>query len=132
MVRTQYLTLPYVRTNIAGYVGQPCDRDGYDIPEGEAPPPEEQRAENDYFPYSSRPEFELADFLFRTEQMSGKKISYLMEIWASYLRNAEDDPGIGPPFASAQDMYDRIDSTEVGDISWQVRVRQLIKFLERF
>jgi hypothetical protein len=63
--------------------------------------------------------------------MSGKNISNLMEIWATYLRSAGDDPGIGPPFASSQDMYDKIDSTEVGDISWQVRVRRLNMSFDR-
>jgi Plavaka transposase len=61
----------------------------------------------------------LADFLFRKDQMAGKKISELMDIWAAYQQFTETEPGQGPPFASAQDLYDTIDSTEIGSVSWQ-------------
>jgi hypothetical protein len=105
-------------------IGRPCDSDGYDIPEGTPPPPEIQRTKDDYFPYSCEAEFELADFLFRTEQMSGKKISKLMEIWATFQQAAGVDTDVEPPFTSAQDMYDKIDATEVGDVGWQVRVHE--------
>ena len=47
-----------------------------------------------------------------------------MEAWATYLKGTGDNLKIGPPFASSQNMYDKIDSTEVGDISWQVYVCQ--------
>ena len=106
-------------TDVGFYAGQPCDDDGYDLPENASPPPEEQRTNDDYFPYLSRPEFELADFLFRKEQMAGKKISELLDIWAAYQQSTEAEPEEGPPFASAQDLYNKIDSTEIGDVSWQ-------------
>ncbi|KAF8469365.1 hypothetical protein DFH94DRAFT_795797 [Russula ochroleuca] len=101
--------------------GQPCDDAGYDLPNDCSTPPREQCATDDYFPYSSRPEFELADFLFCKEQMGCKKISELMDIWAAFQQstNSEGDPVEGPPFASTQDLYDKIDSTENGDVSWQ-------------
>lgn len=105
---------------LSTHAGQPCDIDGYDLPDNAPPPPEEPRANDDYFPYSSRPEFELADFLYRKEQMSGKKISELMDIWASYGQIMGIDPENGPPFANAQDLYDTIDSTELGGEPWQV------------
>jgi hypothetical protein len=101
------------------YTGQPCDADGYDLPMGTPPTPQERRADDDYFPYSSRPEFELADLLFRRVQMSGSKISDLMDIWAAYQQIYDIDPTYGPPFASSQDLYNTIDSTEIGDVAWQ-------------
>jgi hypothetical protein len=104
--------------------GRPCDSERYDIPEDAPPPPENQRAKDDFFPYSCEAKFELADFLFLTEQMSGKKISKLMEIWATYQQAAGVDTDADPPFASAQDMYDKIDATEVGDVGWQVRFHE--------
>ncbi|KAI9433539.1 hypothetical protein H4582DRAFT_2112842 [Lactarius indigo] len=82
--------------------GQPCDADGFDLPKDTPPTPEEPRANDDFFPYSSRAEFELADFLFRRVQMAGAKISDLMDIWAA-----------------AQDLYNTIDSTEIGGVAWQ-------------
>jgi hypothetical protein len=100
------------------HTGQPCDEDGYDLPDDSPPPPEENHhANDDYFPYSSRHEFELADFLFRKDQMAGKKVVELMDIWAAYNQSAW--PDFDPPFASAQDLYETIDSTDVGGISWQ-------------
>jgi hypothetical protein len=54
--------------------------------------------------------------------MGRKKISELMDIWATFQQstNSEGDPVEGPPFASTQDLYNKIDSTEIGDVSWQV------------
>lgn len=95
---------------------QPCDADSYDLPRGAPPAAEEARAEDDYFPYASRPEFELADLLFRRVQMAGTKISDLMDVWAAYQQIYEVDATYGPPFSNAQDLYNTIDSTEVGEV----------------
>lgn len=69
-------------------------------------------------PFTSRAEFELADFLYRRDQMSGKKIDDLMDIWAAF----NDNDGLGnsgPPFANSKDLYDTIDAIEAGDVAWQ-------------
>ncbi|KAI9432827.1 hypothetical protein H4582DRAFT_1791564, partial [Lactarius indigo] len=92
---------------------------GFDLPKDTPPTPEEPRANDDFFPYSSRAEFELADFLFRRVQMARAKISDLMDIWATYQQIYEIDPTYGPPFSSAQDLYNTIDSTEIGSVAWQ-------------
>ena len=55
--------------------------------------------------------------------MAGKKINELMDHWASYQQNPDSDSGHGPPFANAQDLYDTIDSTEIGGVPWQVSTR---------
>ncbi|GLB39957.1 hypothetical protein LshimejAT787_0704670 [Lyophyllum shimeji] len=105
--------------------GRPCDEFGNDLPPG-APPPlrTSGRTADDFYPYASRAEFELADFLFREEQMSGKKITQLMDIWATFNANNQDPDETDvsappPPFANAADLYNTIDSTELGDIPWQ-------------
>ena len=105
-------------TDITG-TGQPCDAGGYELPRDAPPPPEDPCVEDDFFPYSSRPEFELADLLFRRVQMAGSKISDLMDIWAAYQQIYDIDPTYGPPFSSSQDLYNTIDSTEIGDVAWQ-------------
>jgi hypothetical protein len=51
--------------------------------------------------------------------MAGTKISDLMDIWAAYQQIYGVDPDIGPPFSSTKDLYNTIDSTEVGDVAWQ-------------
>ena len=43
-----------------------------------------------------------------------------MEIWAAFQRSSEGDLTQEPPFANAQDLYDKIDSTEISNILWQV------------
>ena len=74
--------------------------------------------------HSCEAEFELANFLFHTEQMSSTKIFKLMEFWATYQQATGIDTDMELPFASTQDMYDKIDTTEVGDIGWQVHFHE--------
>ncbi|KAH9851016.1 hypothetical protein C2E23DRAFT_733502 [Lenzites betulinus] len=80
----------------------------------ELPSPPHPCLPNDYSPYESRPQFELADFLFKKEQMSAGHINELMQLWASTL-----PPGQDPPFANARDLYESIDNIPLGDIPWQ-------------
>jgi hypothetical protein len=104
------------------WIGQPCDEDGYDLPPDAPPPPFPERPQGDYYPYDSLAEFELADFLFRKDQMSGNKIDELMEIWAAHEKarlGLDDDETVTPPFANAPDLYNVIDATELGDVPWQ-------------
>ncbi|KAI0278315.1 hypothetical protein BC826DRAFT_1094727 [Russula brevipes] len=98
--------------------GQPCDEEGYDLPPDTPPPPFTERLPDDYYPYDSLSEFELADFLFRKEQMSGNRIDELMEIWAYHQKTQYGDEET-PPFANARDLYNVIDATELGDVPWQ-------------
>ncbi|KAH9855914.1 hypothetical protein C2E23DRAFT_720427, partial [Lenzites betulinus] len=94
--------------------GRPCDANGDPVPPDAPPPPPQPRQANDYSPYHSRAQFELADFLFKKEQMSAGNINELMQLWAATL-----PPGQDPPFANAKDMYESIDSIPLGDIPWQ-------------
>jgi hypothetical protein len=47
--------------------------------------------------------------------MSAGNINILLDLWAASLLKHEEPP----PFASATDMYETIDSTPLGDIPWQ-------------
>jgi hypothetical protein len=94
-------------------LGVCCDSDGYDLPEGTPPPPLPSHAEREssWHPFSNQAQFELADFLFRKNEMSGAQIDELMQIWASLNK----DPGSKfefPPFASARDLYQKIDQID--------------------
>jgi hypothetical protein len=66
---------------------------------------------DDWSPFESGPEFELANFLYRKDQMSGRKIDDLMLILTKLY---EQDP----PFANHKELYDVIDSIEKGDAPW--------------
>jgi hypothetical protein len=68
---------------------------------------------NPWHPFESHAKYELANFLYCKNQMSGANINDLMEIWSAM------HPQEGSPFSSHQDLYERIDSIEDGDVSWQ-------------
>jgi hypothetical protein len=96
--------------------GNICDKFGLDLPPGTPPTLRESNLKpNNWSPYSSRVEFEVADFLFRKAQMSGGNINALLSLWAASLApyNAH------PPFRNHKHLYNTIDSTELGDIPWQ-------------
>ncbi|KAH9914673.1 uncharacterized protein B0H18DRAFT_1125390 [Fomitopsis serialis] len=79
------------------------------------PPPRTIARFGDYRPYRSRLEFELAEFLFKKEQMSGARIDELLDLWKASLIPF----GADPPFADHQDLYNVIDATTVGDAPWE-------------
>ncbi|KAF8970181.1 hypothetical protein BDZ97DRAFT_1754180 [Flammula alnicola] len=93
--------------------GLPCDAQGNFLPEGAPPPPWDHPAADDFSPFANRAEFELADLLFRKDQMSASNINELLQIWAATLPEDQD-----PPFINKQDLYDTIDVIEVGDAPW--------------
>ncbi|KAL7278386.1 LOW QUALITY PROTEIN: hypothetical protein ACG7TL_008366 [Trametes sanguinea] len=95
--------------------GRACDADGRTLPLGAPPTPPPSKSADDWSPYSGRIAFELADLLYRVEQMSASNIKALLELWAaSLLKHGES-----PPFSSAADMYDAIDSTPLADVKWE-------------
>lgn len=107
---TLYIHLYYV------IVGQICDENGDDIPPDTPPPPRDSDQGPDIWtPYNSRLEFEVADFLYRRNQMSAGDINFILSLWAASLAVHDDDP----PFSSASHMYDTIDSTPLGDVPWE-------------
>jgi hypothetical protein len=69
----------------------------------------------DWSPFNSGEEFRLADLLFRQVEMSAENINELCSIHDGLL---EDHREVGP-FASAQNMYDLIDSIQHGDAPWR-------------
>ncbi len=70
-------------------------------------------ASDDYTPFLDRNDFELADFLFTQDQMPGKRIDHLMNILADKYKDTD------APFADHSQMYDVIDSAELGDAPWE-------------
>jgi len=66
-------------------------------------------------PYNNRLQFEVADFLFRRNQMSAGDINFLLGLWAASLAIYDNEP----PFLKATNLYDSIDSTPLGDVAWE-------------
>jgi hypothetical protein len=97
------------------HTGMPCDEDGNYLPPNTVPPPFVDPPPDDWFPFSSRIEFETAEFLYKRNQMSGGDIDTLFELWGASLAES----GGVPPFSNHKDLYNAIDSAKVGDVQWQ-------------
>ncbi|KAL4260465.1 hypothetical protein AB1N83_010434 [Pleurotus pulmonarius] len=61
--------------------GTPCDVNGNYLPPNTPPPPRAPAAPDDWAPFDSQQQFELADLLFRKVQMSATNIDELLSIW---------------------------------------------------
>ncbi|KAI0692032.1 hypothetical protein C8T65DRAFT_699649 [Cerioporus squamosus] len=91
-----------------------CDTEGKFLPDDAPPPPLPQRNSTDFSPFKSRIHFELGDFLYRRDQMSGKKINELMQLWACTLKEDQD-----PPFAGRAELYETLDKIRCGVAPWE-------------
>lgn len=100
-------------------VALPCDRDGAFLPAGAPPDPRHTAPQGDWTPFNSKIQFKVADLLYRRAQLSAPNIDALLELWAESL--AEDDAPQAP-FTSHEEIYNTIDSCELGDIPWQCLV----------
>jgi Plavaka transposase len=81
----------------------------------DTPPSKSDPNPHDWKPFDSRLQFELADFIFRRNQMSAGDINFILGLWAASLAVHNDKP----PFSNAKDLYNTIDSTPLGDVPWQ-------------
>ncbi|KAF7982136.1 hypothetical protein HWV62_29873 [Athelia sp. TMB] len=89
--------------------GRICDKNGVYIPD-DSPPPLEPDNADDWGTFDNKIQFETGDFLFRKNQMSGGDIDTLMKLWS--------DSGATAPFQNHADLYNRIDSSTVGEAPW--------------
>jgi len=108
------LKCPRILTSLC--IGRILDENGNVIPLGTPPPPRESdKGPDNWTPYNNRIQFEVADFLFRRNQMSAGDINFLLNLWAASLLIHNDDP----PFTDAKDLYTAIDSIPLGDVAWE-------------
>jgi hypothetical protein len=84
--------------------GTPCDVDGKDLPPNSNPSAAECHEDRPWHPFEGRAHFELANFIFRRDEMPGGRIDELMDILA-----AIDQQGT-PPFADHKELYSLIDA----------------------
>ncbi|KAI0652180.1 hypothetical protein C8Q79DRAFT_898811 [Trametes meyenii] len=96
-------------------LGLPCDSQGNQLPAGAKPPPAPVRSQSDWTPYRDRVAFELADLLYRKEQMPASNINTLLELWSATLIKHGDVA----PFSTQAKLYSTIDSTPLGEVKWQ-------------
>ncbi|KAI6159829.1 hypothetical protein EDD17DRAFT_1887839 [Pisolithus thermaeus] len=105
----------YYRNYHPNLTGRPCDSLGNFLPAGHPAEPLTNMRPDDWSPYSSRLEFELADFLFTRSQMSAANINELLNLWNASLLST----GGQPIFRDSGEMYKTIDSTPLGDVQWE-------------
>src|SRR6202789_2428935 len=98
------------------FVGEICDKSGNGLtPDTPSAPRDSDKGPNDWTPYDNRLQFEVADFLFRRNQMSAGDINFMLNLWAVSLAVHNDEP----PFSNTTDLYKTIDSSPLGDVAWE-------------
>ncbi|KAG1765450.1 hypothetical protein EDD22DRAFT_978772 [Suillus occidentalis] len=95
---------------------RPCDLEGNFLPLGTSPPPLTDKAPDDWTPYKSWVEFELADYLFTKNQTPTHSIDHLLNIWAASLIHAGGKSSI---FSDHCSVYKAIDNTPLGNVKWE-------------
>lgn len=82
----------------------------------ESPPPlAEEKDATDWTPYNSRVAFELADFIYRRNQMSAGNFNILCKLWEAMLQPHDNTL----PFSSHSELCRTIDETPVGEVAWE-------------
>jgi hypothetical protein len=99
---------------LLSYLGRPCDINGEFLPNGSPPAPWEDKDMDDFSPFANREVFELADLLYRRNEMPQHQIDDLLQVWARTL-----PPEADSLFTSAQDLYSTLDAIDLADVCWQ-------------
>lgn len=102
-------------TPSSSFEGQRCDKHGVFLPPNTLPEIPTIKADDNWFPFTSRAGFELAEFLFTEAELSQKKIDKLLELWATTLVPHDDSP----PIKNHQHLHQQIDMIELGDVRWE-------------
>ncbi len=94
--------------------GKPCDSEGNILQDGTPPLPFIYRPPDDFTPFEDRASFELADLLYRRNQMPASQINDLLQIWSAKMNDQDSSP-----FVNSNDLYSSIDATTIGSVPWQ-------------
>ncbi|KAI0339761.1 hypothetical protein BDW22DRAFT_1335609 [Trametopsis cervina] len=98
-------------------LGKPCTEEGQyfaanvPLPQPSLPPVDL----DDWTPFRDRLQFEAANFSFQFAQLSRTKVNQLLDLWAASLLPYGEEP----PFADCQHMFDTIDASDLGGLSWK-------------
>jgi len=92
----------------------PCKEDGNTLPRNEwdIPPPRHEKLADDWAPFGSKLEFDIAEFVYCKAKMSRGNTNTLMKLFASLCGGA-------PVFTDYDDLCETIDSTDLGDVPWE-------------
>lgn len=97
----------------------PCDEQGAFLPP-DTPPKPKVASPDDWSPFNNRVEFELADLLYRRNQMPQAQMNNLFNIWSACMVAAHKDlTEDSAPFSNVKDFLATIDDIKVGNAPWQ-------------
>jgi Plavaka transposase len=91
------------------------NENGNDLLPDTPPPHNLDQGPDNWTPYDNRLQFKVANFLFCWNQMTARDINFMLYLWAASLAIHNDEP----PFSSTTDLYKTIDSTPLGDVTWE-------------
>ncbi|KAF5379796.1 hypothetical protein D9615_005664 [Tricholomella constricta] len=91
--------------------GCPRNSNGALLMPNQPPPAAAPHDPDDFTPFTSRAAFKLSQLLYTRSGMSQGALDELFQCWAAIT-------GQDPPFASAEDMNETIDSIELGGVRW--------------
>ena len=96
--------------------GKICNEDRNELPPNGPSPVHSapQSSSDDWFPYKSHVQFELANFLYRCNQMSQGDTDILLNLINAMLTSH----GNHAPFENHSDMHNTIDATTLGEAPW--------------
>ena len=96
--------------------GKICNEDRNELPPNSPSPVHSapQSSSDDWFPYKSHVQFELANFLYRCNQMSQGDTDILLNLINAMLTSH----GNHAPFENHSDMHNTIDATTLGEAPW--------------
>ena len=97
------------------FVGEPCDRDGGPLDPELPPPVAELKEVTDWMLYGSCVAFELADFIYRHNQISASDFNTLCKLWGATLLPHDNTP----PFSNHSELCQTIDKTPVRGVAWE-------------
>ena len=100
-------------------LGRICDADGQAIDPKTPPPPASEKSPDDWAPYGDWLQFETAEFMFQNAEMLSGNIDQLCNLWAHSLHTGSDKTRHVPPLIDHKDLYNTIDTTQLGDIPWE-------------
>ena len=96
-------------------LGEPCDSNGGPLDPGSPPLAAKEKDVTDWTPYGSCVAFELADFIYKCNQMSAGDCNTLCKLWEATLLPHDDVP----PFSNYRELCRTIDETPVGGVAWE-------------
>ena len=99
------------------FTGKICNKDGNALPPNSPPPPPDsspQHGPNDWFPYELHIKFELADFIYRHNQMSEGNTDFLFNFINVVLASHSECAS----FYNHSNMHNTINATMLGEAPW--------------